>query len=225
MMTKRLLLILFIFTFATAQAQEEQAAEKPKPLDPEYMGEHKMVLVNNGSNLLAYFLPTYEKPNNAQLVYSISSKTNAVTHLVRDADLVTAKSSAFNLQRLHRAEEEVPATMKVYMGSIDDGGMPIYEEVDVIFEEQMYFRPFESLASSSVKRVYDEIPLKGDARILIHQIQSSPSYDHLVLVYENQGCMTQFVSSSPIPPEGEILNRFVHCGSMKPLYYDTQRLQ
>lgn len=223
-MFKRLSLIaLIVFSFYSYA--EEEGEKKPEPLDPDYMGEYSMVLVNNGSRLMASLLSDFQKPRHVQLVYAMSTKVNAVTHLVRDAELVTAKTSEFNLQRLIRGEEDVAVTLKVYMGHLDRGGMPLYEDIPVTFDRQLYVRMLDDIEPSSVKRTYDEVKLNGSNRLLVHQIQQSPSYDHLVLLYDDVGCMTTFVSSSPVPAEGEILNRLTFCGSMKPLYYDAERLR
>ena len=124
-MIKRLFLLMFLINAALVNAEEEP---KPEPLDTKYMSEHKFVIVSKASSLYASNLAGYDKPNNYQLIAKISANLAAVTHLVRDAEMVTMRTDAFNLQRLARGESfEVKA--KVYMGHMDKGGMTMYEDV------------------------------------------------------------------------------------------------
>lgn len=201
-------------------AQDEEAA-KPEPLDPAYMGVHGMVVVNNGSRLFASHLPLYHKPHNAQIIYKLDSKSPALTYLVRDADLVTIKPERFNLQHLIRGEE-LSVKVDVYMGHFERGGMLTYEDVEVTFSKQVYLRMLTDIENASIKQTYDSVPLRGNARLLIHQIQSSPSFDHIVLFYENLNCVTEFNTSSSVPAQNELISRLSICGSMKPLYFETQ---
>lgn len=217
----RYILLVFCFLCSHATAQEEGEAEKPKPLDPGYMGVHGMVVVNSASKLYASHLPTYYKPHNAQIVYKLDSKNPELTFLVRDADLVTIKPQPFNLQRLIRGEEVI-LTVDVYMGHFERGGMPTYKDMEVTLSEQVYLRMLDDIEESSRKQKYDSVILGKGRRLLIHQIQKAPSYDHIVLFYENVNCVTEFTASDAIPSEGELINRLSFCGSMKPLYYETQ---
>ena len=113
----------------------------------------------------------------------------------------------------------------VYMGHFERGGMLTYEGVEINFDEQLYLRMLNDIESSSTRQKYDSVSVGKKERILIHQIKQAPSYDHLVLFYENLNCMTDFVTSSPVPGQNELLNRLMFCGSMKPLYYETQDFQ
>lgn len=214
------LLFLLAFMSASAMAQEEEAP-KPEPLDPGYMGVHGMVVVNAGSKLFASHMPLYHKPHDAQIIYKLESKNPELTYLVRDADLVTIKPKPFNLQRLIRGEE-VKTVVDVYMGHFERGGMKTYEGIEVTLSEQVYLRMLADIENASIKRTYDSVEIGRGNRLLVHQIQSSPSFDHLVLFYENVNCVTEFNTSSPVPSQGELINKLSFCGSMKPLYYETQ---
>lgn len=207
----------------TVLAEEEPA---PPPLDPSFQGTHGMVLAVAGQNLFAINEVTFERPSNAQVVYSLSTKTPTLFYLVRDADLVTVKTQPFNLERLIRGEEEVIVKGNVYMGHYDRGGMVTFEDVELVFQKKLFSRDLakEKLFPSSNSRVYESVPVGRKNRILLHKIQQAPSYQHLILFYEQVGCVTNFMSSSAIPPEGEVLSRLSLCGSMKPLYYSADKL-
>jgi len=207
-----------------AIAEDEE--NLPPPLDPSFQGVHGMVLAVAGQNLFAINEVTYERPSNAQVVYSLSAKNPTLFFLVRDADLVTVKTKSFNLERLIRGEEEVTVKGDVYLGHFNKGGMLTYEGVDIVFQKKLFSRDLakETLFPSSNSRVYESVPVGRKNRILIHKIQQAPSYQHLVLFYEQVGCVTSFTSTSAIPSQGEVLNRLSLCGSMKPLYYSPDRL-
>ena len=200
------------------------AEEQQEPLDPAYVGVHGMVLVSKASTLYAYHMPLYAKPHDAQILYKVGSKMAPVTFLVKDADLVTIKPEPFNLQRLMRGES-MKIVADVYMGHFERGGMLTYEGVEFNFDEQLYFRMLEDLESSSTRQKYDSVSLGKKERILIHQITQAPSYDHLILFYQQQSCMTDLVTSSPVPSQNELHNKLTFCGPMKPLYFETHDFQ
>ena len=206
-------------------SQAEEKAEPP-PLDPNFMGSHSMVLVNGGYTLYASNMSTYKKPGNVQLVYKLKTPEQAVFYMVRDADLVTIKTKPFNLQRLMRGEE-MKVKADVYMGHFDKGGVLTFKDMEFEFTEHLYSRELskEALEASSNFHKYDTVRLAGKEKILIHQIQLPPSYDHLILFYQDVNCMTQFGASSSVPGQGEILGKLTTCGSMKPLYYSTDNFQ
>ena len=212
------LLTILLFSNITLAAEDD--AELP-PLDPAYMGLHGMVLMNSGSSLFASHLPTYTKPHNAQIIYAIDVDIRAMIHLIRDADMVTIKPKPFNLQRLMRGES-FSVKADVYMGHFERGGLLAYENIDIEFEELLYLRMLDELQHSHVRQIYDSVMLKKNQRILVHQIQEAPSYDHIMLLYQDINCMTQFGTSSAVPSQGELNSKLSFCGSLKPLYYETQ---
>ncbi|MFT5677178.1 MAG: hypothetical protein ACI808_003130 [Paraglaciecola sp.] len=220
---KKTLLLVTILLFSSMVLAEEDTAE-PQPLDPAYMGLHGMVLMNNGSNLFASHLPTYNKPHDVQIIYSIDVSDAALLFLIRDADMVTIKPKPFNLQRLMRGES-FTVKADVYMGHFEREGMLTYENMDIEFDEQLYLRMLDDPQNSHFRQTYDSVMLRNNQRILVHQIQKSPSYDHLVLLYDDVNCMTQFGTTSAVPSQSELNNKITFCGSLKPLYYETQDFQ
>lgn len=216
------LLILAILLSGSAFAEEEPKA--PPPMDPEYNAEHGFALVNANYNIYAYLLSDYRKPRNYQLLYKLKVD-QPITLFVRDSDKATLKTKAFNLEHLIRGQEEFEIEATVYTGHFDKGGFPTYQNVNIVFQEQTYVRKLTDLDSSNRTQVYDSILLKKKERMLVHQIQLPPSYDHLILFYDNLNCVTQIRTSSAVPPEGEILGKLTFCGPMKPLYFETESFQ
>lgn len=223
-MNKLRLLCCFLYFIVFTAVAEEQPP--PPPLDPDYMGSHTMMLITGGVGLFAASIPTYSKPSNIQLVYKLSSNNQALFLLVKDADLVTIKTKPFNIQRLIRGEE-VTVKADIYMGHIDKGGFLTYPDFELIFDKKMYLRELtkDNLVNSNIVQKYDSIKLSGDDKIMIHQIQTPPSYNHIVFMFQDVNCITEFETSSAVPRESEILTRLSVCGSMKPLYYGTDNLK
>lgn len=223
-MNKLLWLGMLLCVLGFSAWAEEEAP--PPPLDPDYMGSHTMVLMSGGSNLFAANIPLYSKPSNIQLVYKLSNKDQALFLLVKDADLVTIKTKPFNIERLMRGQE-VTVKADVYMGHIDKGGFLTFPDMELVFYKKMYLRELkkDNLDRSNPIQKYDSVKLTNGKRIMVHQIQTPPSYNHLVLLYQDVNCVTEFSTSSAVPRESEVLNRLSICGSMKPLFYSTDNLK
>jgi hypothetical protein len=199
-------------------------AEEPKelpPLDPKFVGTHGMVLLNHNSTILASHLPMYKSPHNIQLVYKLEVKDIALVQLIRDADLVTIKPDPFNIQRLLRGEE-FSVKADVYMGHFERDGLLTYENVDITFETLIYSRILDEIKPSNTRQEYAVVELRSKTRLLIHNIQTAPSYDHLLLLTDDTSCIVNFNTSKAVPTENEIYYKLTYCGSIKPLYFETE---
>ena len=212
-------IIAFIFVILTTQISLAEDVKELPPLDPKFVGIHGMVLLHHSSTIMASHLPMYKSPHNIQLVYKLEVKDLALVQLVRDAGLVTMKPKAFNIQRLLRGEE-LTVKADVYMGHFERGGMLTYENIDITFEKLIYSRILDDLKPSSAKQEYTAVTLRKTTRLLVHNIQKSPSYDHLLLLTDDTSCVVNFTTSKVVPTENEIYYKLTYCGSIKPLYYE-----
>ncbi len=216
--------MLLVFLLLPLLCQISFAEEKDKPLpplDPAFMGVHPMVLVTHGSTIFASKLPRYQKPNNVQLLYKLDNNDLAVLQTVRDSQLITIKPKPFNLQRLMRGEKMV-IEVDLYEGHYNRGGMLIYENISLAFDEQLYLRNFDDIKPSSTKQEYDVVSLRKNYKLYIHRIQQAPSFDHILGVDLVAGCLGLFNTSSPVPKESELIYKFINCGTIKPLYFETE---
>ena len=195
--------------------------EAPLPLDPAYMGTHGMALLSYSSTIYASHLPLYQKPHNVQLLYKLSVKDLHLIQLVRDAELVTIKPKKFNLQRLMRGEKMV-VTADIYMGHFERDGMVVYENMELSFDKQLYVRELKDLPKASKNQEYDVVQLRKNKRIYIHRITQAPSYDHIIHIDLEAGCLSTFFTSILVPKQPELLYKFLNCGTMKPLYYESK---
>jgi hypothetical protein len=157
-----------------------------------------------------------------QIVYGVDFDIKTIIPLVRDSDLVTIKTTPFNLQRLMRQEEDVQVEADIYLGHFDKGGFKAHEKAMIYFSKPIYVRELKDLEPSSRLQKYDVVDVKSDERMLIHQIQSPPSYDHLIIQGAAVNCVRQFTTSSATPSENELFSKLLLCGSLKPLYYEVK---
>jgi len=219
---KKMLFGLLILLNQVSFAEEE--VKQLPPLDPSYMGIHGMVLVSQGSSIYASHLPLYKKPHNVQLLYKLDNNNLSVLQTVRDSQFITIKPKPFNLQRLMRGEKMV-IQADLYAGHFERGGMLVYENISLSFDKQMYVRTFDDIKPSSTQQEYDVVSLRQNYKLYIHRIQQAPSFDHLLVVDLEAGCLGRFRTSSPVPKETELQYKFINCGTIKPLYFETQDFQ
>ena len=219
---KQVLLSILLLVSQVSFAEDE-VKELP-PLDPGYMGTHGMVLVTQGSSIYASHLPLYNKPHDVQLLYKLDNNDLAVLQTVRDSQFITIKPKPFNLQRLMRGEKMV-IQADLYAGHFERGGMLVYKNISLSFDKQLYVRAFDDIKPSSTKQEYDVVSLQGNYKLYIHRIQQAPSFDHILGVDLVSGCLGRFNTSSPVPKETELQYKFINCGTIKPLYFETEDFQ
>jgi hypothetical protein len=210
---------LFIMLHSNSFAYEE-LKELP-PLERSYIGEHNMVLVSQNSTIYASVMTTYAPPSNVQLLYKIENKDLALLQTVRDGRLTTIKTESFNLQRLMQ-DEKMVIMADVYAGHFARDGMLVYENIPLTFAKRLYARNLDDINDSSNQQQYDVIDLKKNYKIYIHRIQKNPSFAHLLHIDLEAGCLTSFFTSSAVPKESELLYKFLNCGTIKPLHFETK---
>jgi hypothetical protein len=218
---------VFIFTCCILFSYILSAAEDAvpvEPLEPQYMGTHAMVLFSHASILYASLMPQYKAPQNVQLLYSVNTKYIPLIQMVADADLVTIVPKPFNLQRLIRAEK-LNLQVDVYLGHYQRGGIAIMQDIELILDKQLYLRMLETAAPSSIRQNYDSVTLDNNLRVLVHQIQLIPSYDQIILLLDDVSCITNFTMTNAVPNPNDIYLKLAYCGSIKPLYYESQDFQ
>ncbi|MCQ8877530.1 hypothetical protein NQT69_05715 [Pseudoalteromonas shioyasakiensis] len=219
----RFLFSILLVGLTTVAYCEEEAKELP-PINPAYNAEHAMALVNQGSRIFAVNIPSYKQPHDVQVVYKIDNPDVAFLNVVRGAELITIKTKPFNIQRLMRGEE-ITITADIYNGDYRRDGTLVYENRTIEMSELLYARELDDLAESSQWQEYDLITLKENERIYIHKISQAPSYNHLIFVDLANACLQKFRTSKRVPKESELTYKFINCGTLKPLYFDSEDLK
>ncbi|NMP31242.1 hypothetical protein HII17_06690 [Thalassotalea sp. M1531] len=219
-MSKYLLCVLLALSISFNVFAEEE--KQPPPLDPAYEGIHGMALMQKGSTVFASHMPMYAKPHNVQLVYKLEVKDVNLLQVVRDNPLVTVKPEKFNLQRLMRGEE-LAVKADLYIGHFERDGLVVYEGITLQFDKQLFVRELTEPETSGRVQEYTAVSYnRKNDRLYIHHIQQKPSYDHILHIDLDASCPTKIATSSAVPNQDEIHRRFINCGTMKPLYYETQ---
>ena len=216
-------LFISIIFCTSSLVNAEEPPELP-PLNPKYEAEHAMVLVNKGSSVYAINIPSFELPYDVHVMYKVDVSDIPFLDLGRDAELVTVKSKPFNIQRLMRGEE-ITITADVYNGDYRRDGSLVYENRTIEMSKLLYARELDDLAESSQWQEYDLITLKENERIYIHKISQAPSYNHLIFVDLANACLQKFRTSKRVPKESELTYKFINCGTLKPLYFDSEDLK
>lgn len=216
-------MLLFIASFS-AFSEEEGEPKPPPPLNPKYMGKHGMKLLNKGSSVFASYMFKLEEPHNVQILYKLSINSVALLRLIKDAELVTIKTEEFNLERLIRGDE-VEISADVYMGHYKEGGMKTYSDLKIMFKKQLLAAKIDEPKPSNKRQEYHVIPLPNNERLLVHKIQTPPTYEHLIYLSDDVNCITDFTASSAVPTQNEIHYKLTYCGSLKPLYYNRESFQ
>lgn len=213
--------VLFSGLVTLSTFAEEEVKELP-PLDPAYEGIHGMALFGTSGDIFASHMPLYHKPHNAQLIYKVKSSNVALFQVVKDNELVTIKPEKFNLQRLMRGESFI-INADIYIGHFEREGMLVYQNFPIEFDEQLYVREFTELAESSNKQEYEMIKYsQKSGHLFVHKITQAPSYDQILHIDLEAGCLTKFNTSSAVPKQNELLYKFMNCGTIKPMYFETQ---
>jgi len=214
------LISLFLLAIISSFANAEEEQQLP-PLDPAYEGIHGMALMQKGSTVFAYHMPTYAKPHNVQLLYKLAVKDVNLLQVVRDNPLVTFKPDSFNLQQLMRGEK-LAINGDVFIGHFERDGLPVYEQVTLNFDKQLYLRELNEVEVSGRIQEYSAVIYnKKNDRLYVHHIQKMPSYDHVLHIDLDASCPTKIATSSAVPTQDEIHRRFINCGTLRPMYYET----
>lgn len=219
----RILFCVLLISLSTLVQSAEVANDLP-PINPAYKAEHAMVLVSQGSRIFAINLPSYKPPHDVQVVYQLENPDVAFLNLVRDGELITIKPQPYNIQHLVRGEE-LTITADVYSGDYKNGGSLVYSQRPIVMAKQLYARELTDIKEPSLWQEYDMITLKENERIYVHKITKAPSFNHLIFADLTNACMQKFRTSTRIPKQNELTYKFINCGTLKPLYYDTQGLQ
>lgn len=200
---------------------KEHKSTQPDSLGHGYVGIHGMVLFNHGTNLYVSHLPLYRKPHNAQIIYQIETQQDSLLKLVKNAAMVTAKPEMFNLQRLINGEA-MSVNVDVYNGHFEREGSLQFKDIEIILSKQVYLRMLEDISPASVEKKYDDVALDNGGSLLVYQIQSAPSFDHILMLADASSCPKTISTKTLVPVEKDLNALLGVCGSLKSVYFETQ---
>ena len=158
-----LLLLLACFTTLAAQSHHNRH------------GSHGMVIVPDADEglLLASHLPLYARPHDYQIIYRIRIEQPGRLHSALKAGLVTLLPAPFDLSTLIEGRR-LTVNARFYQGHFERGGELLFE-APLTFERPVLVEQLLPWTGDSA--VFHSLALSPTRTLLVHKIQSSPSFD------------------------------------------------
>lgn len=150
-----------------------------------YNGFHGMALILAGDKVLASHMPLYAPPHNYQIVYEVTTddthlKTikNILNKAADEQEQITILPTKFDLNLL--INKKTPTlNVTVFNGHFERGGNALFT-TKLTFKNPLYVEKITT--NQAQKNVFALIKLTEQQGLVIHKIQSKPSYDSLSLV-------------------------------------------
>tara|TARA_B100001063_G_scaffold245587_1_gene281700 strand:+ start:140 stop:811 length:672 start_codon:yes stop_codon:yes gene_type:complete len=176
------ILLFFILLSSAAHANTPQHNSHKTQ---SYNGFHGMALILAGDKVLASHMPLYAPPHNYQIVYEvITSDThlktikNILNKAADEQEKITILPTKFDLNLL--INKKTPTlNVTVFNGHFERGGNALFT-TKLTFKNPLYVEKITT--NQAQKNVFALIKLTEQQGLVIHKIQSKPSYDSLSLV-------------------------------------------
>ncbi|MGO3423767.1 MAG: hypothetical protein ACTIMZ_15170 [Pseudoalteromonas distincta] len=176
------ILLFFILLSSAAHANTPQHNSHKTH---SYNGFHGMALILAGDKVLASHMPLYAPPHNYQIVYEVTTdathlKTikNILNKAADEQEQITILPTKFDLNLL--INKKTPTlNVTLFNGHFERGGNALFT-TKLTFKNPLYVEKITT--NQAQKNVFALIKLTEQQGLVIHKIQSKPSYDSLSLV-------------------------------------------
>ncbi|MEM5510219.1 hypothetical protein WNY98_15185 [Pseudoalteromonas sp. AS71] len=176
------ILLFFILLSSAAHANTPQHNSHKTH---SYNGFHGMALILAGDKVLASHMPLYAPPHNYQIVYEVTTddthlKTikNILNKAADEQRQITILPTKFDLNLL--INKKTPTlNVTIFNGHFERGGNALFT-TKLTFRNPLYVEKITT--NQAQKKVFALIKLTEQQGLVIHKIQSKPSYDSLSLV-------------------------------------------
>lgn len=184
------ILLLFILWSSAALANTPQHNSQNTHKAHSYVGFHGMALILAGDKVLASHMPLYAPPHDYQIVYEVTTsdtylKTikSVLEKAANEQGQITILPTKFNLKLL--INKKTPSlNVTVFNGHFERGGKALFT-TKFTFRNPLYVEKITT--DKAQKNAFELIKLTEQQGLIIHKIQSKPSYDSLSLVPLNRG--------------------------------------
>lgn len=218
------LLLFFILFSTTVLANTPLHNSQNTHKSHSYVGFHGMALILANDKVLASHMPLYATPHDYQIVYEV---TTSDTHLkiIKDAlrkaaneqSQITILPSNFDLNLLINKKTPTLNTT-VFNGHFERGGTALFS-TKLTFKNPLYVKKLA--ITQPVKAEFDLIKVSAGQGVVIHKIQSKPSYDSLSLVPLTRGKYNgELECDSAI--NTTLASKLTACFKNAPSYLETQ---
>ncbi|MFP3424253.1 hypothetical protein [Pseudoalteromonas sp. SIMBA_162] len=186
---KHILLFFILFSSAALASDPQHSAHNTHKAHS-YVGFHGMVLILAGDKILASHMPLYARPHNYQIVYEVTTDDThlkiikkALSESQKKQSQITILPTKFDLNLLINKMTPTLNTT-VFNGHFERGGTALFS-TKLTFKNPLYIKKLA--VKKTTKAEFDLIKLSAERGVVIHKIQSKPSYDSLSLVPLTKG--------------------------------------
>ena len=179
------ILLFFILLSSAALASAPQHNAHNTHKTHSYVGFHGMALILAGDKILASHMPLYAPPHNYQIVYEVTTNDThlkiikkALNESLKKQSQITILPTKFDLNLLINKLTPTLNTT-VFNGHFERGGTALFS-TKLTFKNPLYVKKIA--ITQPEKEEFDLIKVSAGQGVVIHKIQSKPSYDSLSLV-------------------------------------------
>ncbi|ENO00081.1 MULTISPECIES: hypothetical protein [Pseudoalteromonas] len=217
------ILLIFILFSSAALASDPQQNTYNTHKTHSYVGFHGMALILAGDKLLASHMPLYALPHNYQIVYEVTTNDthfkiikNALNESLKKQTQITILPTKFDLNLLINKLTPTLNTT-VFNGHFERGGTALFS-TKLTFKNPLYVKKIA--ITQPEKEEFDLIKVSAEQGVIIHKIQSRPSYDSLSLVALTNGKYNgQLKCDAPVTTT--LASKLKACFKSVPSYLET----
>jgi hypothetical protein len=183
-----------------------------------------MALILAGDKVLASHMPLYAPPHNYQIVYEVTTDDThlkiikkALNESLKKQTQNTILPTKFDLNLLINKLTPTLNTT-VFNGHFERGGTALFS-TKLTFKNPLYIKKLA--VTKPTKAEFDLIKLSAGQGLVIHKIQSKPSYDSLILVALTNGKYNGKLKCDA-PVTTALTSKLKACFKSAPSYLETR---
>ncbi|MCK8120992.1 hypothetical protein [Pseudoalteromonas sp. 2CM32C] len=218
------ILLFFILFSSAALANTPQHNSHNTHKAHSYVGFHGMALILAGDKVLASHMPLYARPHNYQIVYEVTTDDThlkiikkALNESQKKQSQITILPTKFDLNLLVNKMTPTLNTT-VFNGHFERGGTALFS-TKLTFKSPLYVKKLA--ITQPQKEEFDLIKLSAGQGLVIHKIQSKPSYDSLILVALTNGKYNGKLKCDA-PVTTALTSKLKACFKSAPSYLETR---
>ena len=218
------ILLFFILFSSAALASDPQHSAHNTHKTHSYVGFHGMSLILAGDKILASHMPLYAPPHNYQIVYEVTTNDThlkiikkALNESLKKQTQITILPTKFDLNLLINKLTPTLNTT-VFNGHFERGGTALFS-TKLTFKSPLYVKKLA--ITKPTKAEFDLIKLSAGRGLVIHKIQSKPSYDSLILVALTNGKYNGELKCDA-PVTTALASKLKACFKSAPSYLETR---
>ncbi len=188
------------------------------------MGFHGMALILAGDKVLASHMSLYAPPHDYQIVYEVTTSNthfktikSVLKKAANEQGQITILPTKFDLNLL--INKKTPTlNVTVFNGHFERGGKALFT-TKLTFKKPLYVEKITT--NKAHKNAFELIKLTEQQGLVIHKIQSKPSYDSLSLVALTNGEYNgKLMCDAPVTTA--LASKLKACFKSAPSYLETR---